>query len=70
MRSNIYVNFPQFASAELRAAMLSNFFMSKTRITRNKIVSDSPNNACNISMDEDIIFKATMLEVFRPGSEV
>jgi len=44
--------------------------LCKRTITRNKIVSDSPNNACNISMDEDIIFKATMLEVFRPGSEV
>ena len=57
-------------SAELLADKFSNIFMRKTIIIRNKIISDSPNNTCNISMDADIIFNGNMLEMFRPVSEV
>ena len=48
----------------------SNNFMRKTTIVRNKIVSYTPNNTGDISMDADIMFNVNIREMFRPTSEV
>ena len=57
-------------SAELLAERFSNFVMRKTTIIRNKIISDSPINTCNISVDADIMLNEKILEMFRPDSAV
>jgi len=64
------VNIPYFTFVELLAGNVSKFFMRKTLIIRNEIVSDSPNNTCNISMDAYITSNWKILEMFRPASEV
>jgi len=48
----------------------SNYFMRKITIIRNKIISDCPNNTCNIVIDADIMFNGKMLEIFPSASEV
>jgi len=56
MGSNSNVNRSHFTSAELIVDELRIFFTKETTITRNKIVSDSPNNRRNITMNVDIMF--------------
>jgi len=68
--TNSNVNLPHFGSANLLARKFSNVFMKKTTTIRNKIISDSPNNTCNISMDADNTFYGKMFEMFRLASEV
>ena len=48
----------------------SNYFMRKTTITRNKIISDATNTSYHIFMNEDIMFIGYVFEMFRPTSEV
>ena len=64
MERNSNVNLPEFTSAEHLAERFSKFFIM------NKMISDTPNNPCNIFMDADIVFNWKMLEVFQPLSEV
>jgi len=47
---------PHFTSAELLMDKFSNFFMKKTSIIRDKIISDSPKISSKISTDADIMF--------------
>ena len=70
MGSNSNVNLPHFTSAELLADKFSNYFMRKTTIIRNKIISDTTNTSYHIFMNEDIMFNGNVLEMFRPTSEV
>jgi len=70
MGSNSDVNLPHFTSAELLADKFSNYFMRTATIIRNKIISDTSNTTCDISIDADIMFNGNMLEMFRPTSEV
>jgi len=70
MESNSNVNLPHFTSTELLMDKFSNYFMRKATIIRNKIISDTPNTTCNISMDADIMFNGNMLKLFRHTSEV
>jgi len=39
-------------------------------MTRNKIISDTPNTTCNMSIDADITFNGNMLNMFQLTSEV
>jgi len=64
MGSNSNVNLPHLTSAELLGDKFSNYFIRKTTIIRNKIISDTPNTT------GDIIFNGNMLKIFRPTSEV
>jgi len=61
---NSNVNLPHFTSTELLADKFSNYFMRKATIVRNKMILDTPNTTCNISMDADIMFNGNMLEMF------
>jgi len=70
MKGNSNVNLPNLTSAELLADKFSNYFMRKITLIGNNIISDTPNAICNISMDADIMFSETMLEMFRPTSDV
>ena len=70
MGSNSNVNLPHFTSAEFLADKFRNYFTRKATIIRDKIISDTPNTACNISMNIDIMFNESMLELFRTTSEV
>jgi len=65
MGSNSNVNLLHLTSAELLADKFSNYFTNKTTITRNNIISDTPNTSCNISMDADIVFNGNMLIMLR-----
>ena len=68
---NIKINFlPRFTSAEILADKFSNYFMRKTTIIKNKIISDTPNTICNISMNAVVMFNGKMVELLRPTSEV
>jgi len=64
MGSNSNINLPDFTSDELLADKFSSFFMKKTTIIRNKIISDFPNTTCNISMDADVMYTRKILEIF------
>jgi len=64
MESNSNVSIPHFPSAELLVDKFNNFFTRKTKIIRNNIISDSPNNTCNISMDADIVLNGKILKIF------
>jgi len=44
--------------------------MRQTKITRNKVASDSSNNTFIISTDADIMCNGNMLEMFGAASEV
>jgi len=59
MGSNSNANLPNLTFTELMADKFRNLFMRKTIIIKNKIISDSPNNGCNIYMDLDIMFNET-----------
>ena len=61
MESNSKLNLQQFTSLVLLADEFSNYFMRKTTIIRNKIISDTPNTHCNISSDVDIMLNGNML---------
>jgi len=68
--SNSNVNLTHFTPTELLVDKFSNYFMRKTTIIRNKIISDTPNTSCTISINADIMFNGDILEMFRPTSEV
>ena len=70
MGSNSNVNLTHFTPTELLVDKFSNYFMRKTTIIRNKIISDTPNTSCTISINADIMFNGDILEMFRPTSEV
>jgi len=70
MGSNSNVSLTYFTSAECLVDKFSNFFMWKTTVIRNKIITGSPNTICNISMDADIMFNGNVLEMFQLASEV
>ena len=65
IKRNSNVNLPCFTSDELLADKFSNYFMS-----RNKIISETPNTIGDISMDADIMFNGNILKMFRPNSEI
>jgi len=48
----------------------NNFFMRRTTIIRNKIISDSSNNVCNISIEAAIMFNGEIFSMFQSISEV
>ena len=51
MVSNANGHLPQFTFAETLMNHFINYFMRrKTTLIKNKIISDSSNNACNISI--------------------
>jgi len=70
MGSNSNVNLTHFTPTELLVDRFSNYFMRKTTITRNKIISDATNTSYHIFMNEDIMFIGYVFEMFRPTSEV
>ena len=70
MGSNSNVNLQNFTSSDLLADKFSNNLKRKTTIVRSKIISDSSNNTCKISLGADIMINANVFEIFRPTSEV
>jgi len=68
--SNLNINPPKLTSADLLAYNFSNLFLTKTTNIRIKIIYESSNNTCNISIDADIMFNGKMIKIFRPTSEV
>ena len=63
-------NLPHFTASELMADKFSNFFMKKATIVRNKIIPNSSNNTCYISVVANIMFNRKMVEIFWPTSEI
>jgi len=60
MGNSSNVNLPKLTSAELLVNKLSIFLLTKRTLSR--VMFDSRNNICDITIDQDLIFRASSFD--------